>query len=72
MGCDGRNEDEINPNEKHQWCLWMQSMSMLKWEDNMVKSRTTLPLKQMITYEQCMKVDVVLNPHCTQTLKLLP
>jgi hypothetical protein len=26
MVYDGKNEDEINPNGKHQWCLWMQSM----------------------------------------------
>jgi hypothetical protein len=28
----------------------------------MVKSRGTLPLKQMIVHEQCMKFCVVLNP----------
>jgi hypothetical protein len=37
-------------------------MSTLKREENMVKSRATLPLKQMIAYEWCMKVGVVLNP----------
>jgi hypothetical protein len=40
----------------------MQSMLMLKWEDNMVKLGATLPLKQMITYEWCMKVGAMLNP----------
>jgi hypothetical protein len=30
MEYDGMNEDKINPNEKHQWCLWMKSISMLK------------------------------------------
>jgi hypothetical protein len=23
MGYDGKNEDVVYPNEKHQWCLWM-------------------------------------------------
>jgi hypothetical protein len=41
----GMNEDEINPNGRHQWCLWMQSMSMLKKEKNMVKLKATLPLR---------------------------
>ncbi len=45
MEYDGMNEDEVNPNVKHQWCLWMQSMSMLKREEYMVKSKATLPLK---------------------------
>ncbi len=61
MEYDGMNEDEVYPNGKHQWCLWMQSMSMLK-EQKMVKSRPMLPLRQMITYERCMKVDVMWNP----------
>ncbi len=34
----------------------MQSMPMLKWEENMVK------LGQMTTYEQCMKVGAMLKP----------
>jgi len=34
MGYDGKNEDVVNPRGKHQWCLWMQSMSMLKREEN--------------------------------------
>jgi hypothetical protein len=33
---------------------------MLKRE-NMAKLGATLPLKQMITYERCMEVSVVLN-----------
>jgi len=61
MGYDGMNKDKVNPNGKHQWCLWMQSMSMLKKEENMVKSEAMLPLKQMTAYEQCMKVGVVLT-----------
>jgi hypothetical protein len=40
----------------------MQSMSMLKNEENMAKLGATLPLRQMTTYERCMKVDVVLTP----------
>ncbi len=39
----------------------MWSMSMLKREENMAKLGATFPLKQMITYEQCMKVGVVLT-----------
>jgi len=35
---------------------------MLKNEENMVKSRVTLPLRQMTTYEQCMKFGAMLNP----------
>jgi len=35
---------------------------MFKKEENMVKLKRTLPLKQMIAYERCMKTDV-LNPH---------
>ncbi len=37
-------------------------MSMLKREEKMAKFGATLPLGQMIAYEQCMKVGVVLNP----------
>ncbi len=44
MEYDGKNEDAVNPNGKHQWYLWMQSMSMLKKEDNMAKSGATFPL----------------------------
>jgi hypothetical protein len=66
MGYDGKNEDTINPNDKHQRCLWMQSMSMLKREENMAKFGATFPLKHMITYEQCMKASVVLNPPYTK------
>jgi hypothetical protein len=36
--------------------------SMLKREENMVKLGATLSLKQMVAYEWCMKVGVVLNP----------
>jgi hypothetical protein len=56
------NKNDVNPNGKHQWCLWMQSMSMLKWKENVVKSKATLPLKQMVPYEQCMKSNVVTHP----------
>jgi hypothetical protein len=28
----------------------------------MVKSKATLPLKQMTAYEQCMKSNVLVNP----------
>jgi hypothetical protein len=45
MEYDGLNKDEVNPNGKH---LWMQSMSMLKKENNTVKSRA---LKHMTAYE---------------------
>jgi hypothetical protein len=45
MEYDGTNKDEVNPNGKH---LWMQSMSMLKRENNMVKSKA---LKHMTAYE---------------------
>jgi hypothetical protein len=45
------NKDKVNPSGKHQCCLWMQSMSMLKKEENMVKLGVTLPLKQMTAYE---------------------
>jgi hypothetical protein len=41
-------------------------MSMLKREENMVKSRGIFPLRQMIAYEQCMKFRVMLNPPCTK------
>jgi hypothetical protein len=41
-------------------------MSMLKREENMAKFEATFPLKQMIAYEQCMKVGVVLNPPYTE------
>jgi hypothetical protein len=61
MEYDGMKKDKINPNERHQWCLWMQSMSMLMKKENMVMSGVTLPLKQMIAYKWCMKVGVVLN-----------
>jgi hypothetical protein len=44
MEYDGMNKDKINPNVKHQWCIWVQSMSMLKKEENMIKSKATLPL----------------------------
>jgi hypothetical protein len=37
-------------------------MSMLKSEENMAKLGATLPLRQVIAYEQCMKVGVVLTP----------
>jgi hypothetical protein len=37
-------------------------MSILKREENMAKLGVTFPLKQMIVYEQCMKVGVMLNP----------
>jgi hypothetical protein len=40
---DGMNEDEVNPNGKHQCYLWMQSMSMLQNEENMVKLRQHCP-----------------------------
>jgi hypothetical protein len=33
MGYDGKNKNMVNPNGKHQWCLWMQSMSKLKREE---------------------------------------
>jgi hypothetical protein len=56
MEYDGMNKDEVNPNGKH---LWMQSMSMLKRENNMVKSKA---LKHMTTYEQCMKAKAMLTP----------
>jgi hypothetical protein len=45
MEYDGKNENVINPNGKHQWCLWMQSMSMLNKDDNMTESRATFPLR---------------------------
>jgi hypothetical protein len=51
MGYDGKDENEVHPNGKHQLCLWMQSMSMLKRDENMVKLEATFPLIQMITYE---------------------
>jgi hypothetical protein len=57
MEYDGMNKDEVNPNGKH---LWMQSMSMLKRENNMVKSKA---LKHMTAYEQCMKAKAMLPPH---------
>jgi hypothetical protein len=56
MEYDGMNKDEVNPNGKH---LWMQSMSMLKRENNMVKSKA---LKHMTAYEQCMKAKAMLTP----------
>jgi len=34
----------------------------LKKKENMIKSKATLFLKQMIAYERCMKTNVVLNP----------
>jgi hypothetical protein len=39
----------------------MQSMSMLKSEENMTKSGEILPLKQMTAYEWCKKVSAMLN-----------
>jgi hypothetical protein len=50
----------------------MQSMSMLKKEENMVKLTTILLMKHVTTYERCVKASVVLNPPYIQTLKLLP
>jgi hypothetical protein len=41
-------------------------MSILKKEENMTKSGVTFPLKQMIAYEWCMKVGIVLNPLYTK------
>ncbi len=35
---------------------------MVKRKENMVKSEATLPMRQMITYEWCIKVGVVLTP----------
>ncbi len=35
---------------------------MLKKDENMAKLGATLPLKQMISYEWCMKVGAMLNP----------
>jgi len=61
MGYDVKNGNAINPNGKYQRCLWMQSMSMLKNEKNMAKLGATLPLRQVTTYERCMKVGVVLT-----------
>jgi hypothetical protein len=43
MGYDDRNKDAINPNGKYQLCLWMQSMSMLKREENMTNWRQHSP-----------------------------
>jgi len=43
MGYDDKNEDAINPNGKHQICLWMESMSMLKREENMANWRQHSP-----------------------------
>jgi hypothetical protein len=60
MEYDGKNQDTVNSNGKHQWCLWMQSMSMLKREDNMAKLRQHSPWNKF-TYEQCMKANVMLN-----------
>jgi hypothetical protein len=60
MEYDGMNKDEVNPNGKH---LWMQSMSMLKRENNMVKSKA---LKHMTAYEQCMKAKAMLTPPCIE------
>jgi len=44
----------------------MTSMDVIhvhvKREENMAKLGATFPLKQMITYEQCMKIGVVLTP----------
>ncbi len=61
MKYDGKNKDAVNPNGKHQWCLWMQPMSKLKKEKNMAKLRATLPLKQTIAYEWCKKLSVVVD-----------
>lgn len=47
IGYDSKNEDAINPNGMHQLCLWMLSMSTLKREKNMAKSRATFPLKHI-------------------------
>jgi hypothetical protein len=40
----------------------MKSMSMLKKEENIAKLGATFPSKQITSYEQCMKVGVVINP----------
>jgi hypothetical protein len=37
-------------------------MPIVKRKDNMVKSQATLPIRQMITYEWCIKASDVLNP----------
>jgi hypothetical protein len=37
-------------------------MSMLKKEENMVKSGATMPIIHTTTYEWCMKVGAVLKP----------
>jgi hypothetical protein len=36
-------------------------MSMLKREENMVKLKATMPIRQMTTYEGCMKIGAMLN-----------
>jgi hypothetical protein len=36
---------------------------MLKREENMANLGVTFPLRQMTTYEQCMKVGVMLTPY---------
>jgi hypothetical protein len=41
-------------------------MSRLKREENMARSGATLPLRQIIAYEQCKKVGVVLDPPYTK------
>ncbi len=66
MGYDGKNKDMVNPSGKHQWCLWMQSMSMLNKEENIAKLGATLPQIKMIAYERCMKIGVVLNAPYTK------
>jgi hypothetical protein len=60
MEYDGKNQNVVNPNGNHEWCLWMQSMSMLKKEDKMAKLKQHSPWDKF-TYERCMKINVMLN-----------
>jgi hypothetical protein len=41
MVYDGKNKDVVNPNERRQRHLWMQSMSMLQKEKNTAKLGAT-------------------------------
>jgi len=41
MKYDGKNKDVVNPNGKHLWCLWMQSMFMLKRDTEHTTTRGT-------------------------------
>jgi hypothetical protein len=56
------NENEVNPNGKHQWYLWINPCPCWKRKKNMIKLGAIVPVTHIIVYEWCMKVGVALTP----------